>query len=108
MTGTVTGSSATGLTTFLTTAGLGARLTTFRGGGALRTTFGGGFGVGVASSGVGRNSGGQDVQPTSPGKAMDRVIPMIACFQFLLTITSRLIKTRPDADWPLPRLVWPR
>lgn len=58
MTGAVTGSSATGLTTFLTAAGLGAGLTTFRGGGALRTTFGGCFGVGVASSGVGRISGG--------------------------------------------------
>jgi hypothetical protein len=65
----------------------------------VRTTFGAGFGAGVATSGVGRNSGGQeDVQPTSPGRATDRVIPMIACFQFLLTITSRLIKTRPDVD----------
>ncbi|WP_167480648.1 hypothetical protein [Mesorhizobium waimense] len=79
-------------------------ITFFFGGGTVRTTFGWGF----ATSGVGSGWGTKDVQPMSPATRPDKIVPMIACFDVLPTIASQLIKTRPDADWLLPRLAWPR
>ena len=36
----------------------------------------------------------------------DRNVAMNACFNALPTIASLLIKTGPDADWPVPRWLW--
>ncbi|CCV06203.1 hypothetical protein MESS2_30004 [Mesorhizobium metallidurans STM 2683] len=92
-TGAATGSSSTGLITFFLTTRLGAALTTFCSTGALRTTLCSTgtlrttFGGDVSTSGVG--SGGiKDVQPVSPARTPDSVVPTIACLNVMRTIAS--------------------